>query len=923
MRRSGTDSTTVRDAKHKPRAGDEPAASLPDRFEPIAVIGRGGMGQVVRCHDRTLNRDVAVKIMDRLQTDRMRQRFLHEARAIGTLRHPNIVTVHDAAIGGEYLVMELIEGESLASRLHRIGRLPAEEVHRIGGELLAALATAHRGGIIHRDVKPANILLDGTGRVKLTDFGIASIADSELTHTGDVIGTPAYMAPEQLRGGRATKRADVYAAGATLFEVATGTRLFRDGRRVDDPIKAVLDATGDHALATAIGTAVREEEAERFASAEEFASALAHRARPRRRWLVASALVALGVLGFVVVRSMAGGGDRAGEPSARNVKIAVLPFEVRGADPRLDFASSGLPHLLGEQLSQIKSLEVLGYYRVSNRLADPAAPVAAWRDAARALGADVAVRGEITAGAGNVRLAIIIERSDGRMLDRIERDVPLDRVPATIQSLAFAVASTALGAPPSFAPSATRDFEIERELELGISAFERMDFQTARQHLNAAVARDDSLCDAYYYLALLDWWQQVSPRHHIEQALAGSLAPTRRDFLVGLGKLVDLQYPAGVDYFRDLARRAPDDRDVQYGLFEALYHGGDPTESIAVYRRLRELAPRFYVGVEHALDYYLERGDAAGIAWVREHWEPGSSDRSLLEARALIAQQHYADAVRVLERAVEEAPDAGVPVRRMLVEAYAVTGQLALAAEANERLAAVDPSYVALARFGLTVARGEDAPGQREQARHAVELGISGVKTWASRLDLLALDLPGGNARLLGEDVQGQQLTGRFVGIDVGFVIAARALQQRAVLEEARHSAFLQVAAVADALVAEDRKDRGAAVAAWRRSLALNGEGRMQLFGWYSIARNLRDAGDHAGVLAACDEVITPRVFTWAWASTVGPCLRWSAEAATALGREQDAGRRWRSLLALRSAAPATDELARAARAALGAIDRP
>src|SRR5262245_6466892 len=240
--------------------------ALPARFETVAVIGEGGMGRVLRVVDKSLSREVAVKLMhpQHIGDANARQRFLREARAAGALRHPNIVTVHDVAPGGEYLVMEYVDGESLATRIRRDGKLPVAEVRRISEALLAALTVAHREGIIHRDIKPANILIDKTGTVKLTDFGVASFGDSELTSTGQSIGTPRYMAPEQLRGRRVDERADIYGAGVTLFEAATGKRLNDDDGRVGDPRSAVLEATGDEVLAAAIHRAVEEKEADRF-----------------------------------------------------------------------------------------------------------------------------------------------------------------------------------------------------------------------------------------------------------------------------------------------------------------------------------------------------------------------------------------------------------------------------------------------------------------------------------------------------------------------------------------------------------------------------------------------------------------------------------------------------------------------------------
>ena len=903
------------------RGGPEAEPSLPVRFEPRGVIGTGGMGRVLRVLDRSLNREVAVKLLldHRLGDARSRVRFLREARAAGTLRHPNIVTVHDVAPDGTYLVMEFVAGESLARKLRRDGKLPVDEVRRVGTALLGALTAAHREGIIHRDIKPANVLLDELGTVKLTDFGIASFGDSELTSTGQMIGTPAYMAPEQLRGRRVDARADVYGVGATLFETATGSRLNSADGQVQDPRKAVLDATGDAALAAAIARAVSDKEADRFPDATAFAAALASRASARRWWPLALAgLAAAGTVTIAVAVGLAwhrGPSEVASTPHVQTV--AMLPFANHVGDPRLDFAASGLPHLLGEQLARAGELRVLGYYRLRGQVTDPEVP-AAWAAAARELGADVVIRGELAPHDGRVRVSIVIERSDGTNLDRIVREIAIDRVPETVQALAPLVARAALGSASALPPIATREFDLDRELELGVAAFEHEDFDTARAHLEAVIARDASVVDADYYLALLDWWQGRSPAAHLDRALAGALTATRRDFLVGLRMLVGMDYPRGVDYFRELARRAPDERDVQYGLFEALFHGGHPGEAMAAYRRLRELAPSFYVGADHAMLYYLARGDAAGIRWTREHWDLPASERLAWEVRALMADRRYPDAVRALERAAEEQPGAGSSSQRDLVAAYAVTGQLALAREVSARLAA-DPGYRALADYGLAIAGGEDGRGWRVRAQQAAANGIPGFKPWEGGLELAALDLAAGAPQLLREDLEGGTTTGRNVVTEIGRLIVAGALHDVERVADAHDSPFPQEVAVADALAAEERHDAVAAATAWRTTVELDADGRWRIFGSYALARNLAAVGDHAGVIAACDEVISPRVFGWAWASTVGPCLRWSADAATALGHRDDARWRWQRLLALRSAAPADDELVRAARAALGA----
>ncbi|MGI8336570.1 serine/threonine-protein kinase [Actinomadura scrupuli] len=201
---------------------------LAGRYRLRERVGTGGMGSVWRAWDDVLSRQVAVKLVDPalLGDPVFRERFRDEARAAAGLSHPHIVTVHDYGEddGTPYLVMELLEGESLAGRLAR-GPLPPDEAARICGELATALAAAHRAGIVHGDVKPANVFL-AAGGVRMLDFGLARAARDR---TGPRLGTPAYLAPEQLGGGPATAAADVFALGIVLSEMLTGERPFTAG----------------------------------------------------------------------------------------------------------------------------------------------------------------------------------------------------------------------------------------------------------------------------------------------------------------------------------------------------------------------------------------------------------------------------------------------------------------------------------------------------------------------------------------------------------------------------------------------------------------------------------------------------------------------------------------------------------------------
>ncbi|GGW30150.1 hypothetical protein GCM10010503_02040 [Streptomyces lucensis JCM 4490] len=207
------------------------------RYRLQARIGRGGMGVVWRADDQVLGRGVAVKELlpdDTLPEEdarRRRDRTFREARAVAQLRHPHIIVVHDVVEQDErpYLVMELVDGASLADRVSRDGPVDAAEAARIGIALLSALRTAHEAGVLHRDIKPANVLIEsGTDRIVLTDFGIAQVAGATtLTETGSFVGSPEYTAPERMSGVRTGPESDLWSLGALLCAVLSGESPFR------------------------------------------------------------------------------------------------------------------------------------------------------------------------------------------------------------------------------------------------------------------------------------------------------------------------------------------------------------------------------------------------------------------------------------------------------------------------------------------------------------------------------------------------------------------------------------------------------------------------------------------------------------------------------------------------------------------------
>ncbi|WP_457254401.1 serine/threonine-protein kinase [Pedococcus sp. P5_B7] len=258
---------------------------IADRYRLVERIAAGGMGEVWRAHDETLDRDVAVKVLlpDSAQDEGFVERFRAEARLSSQLSHPNVGTVHDFGEhdGQAFLVMELMTGEPLSTLINERAPMPHAEVTEILYQTALALQAAHDAGVVHRDVKPANIVVDPQGYAKLTDFGIArALGEASLTQTGEVLGTPHYLAPEQAKGAQAGPLSDVYALAVVGYEMITGERPFSGESLVATALAHVsqpapqLSDDVQEPLRTTVMAALAKDPAQRPQSAAEFAEAL-------------------------------------------------------------------------------------------------------------------------------------------------------------------------------------------------------------------------------------------------------------------------------------------------------------------------------------------------------------------------------------------------------------------------------------------------------------------------------------------------------------------------------------------------------------------------------------------------------------------------------------------------------------------------
>jgi len=364
-----------------PRAGQKIGP-----YEVIDVIGRGGMGTVYRARDATLGREVAVKALSSAFTGDPSglKRFAREARLLASLNHPNIATIYDLLEfeGRPYLILELVEGETLADRVAR-GPLPFDECLRVARQLAEALEEAHEKGVVHRDLKPSNVKLTAEGRVKVLDFGLAksqatpaltgASPSSATTRSGLVLGTPAYMSPEQARGHSVDSRTDIWSFGCLLYEMLSGERAFRGGSGFDVVASVLRDEVAWTKLPGGIPASVQrllrrcleKNAASRPQAFSEIRQVLDEAASvafsgprflatPAASWrpvLIAAGLaLALALAAVLSLRLQRA--REAAEPE--QLRIAVLPFRSLDPGDQDEYLADGLTEDLISQLGRVQ-----------------------------------------------------------------------------------------------------------------------------------------------------------------------------------------------------------------------------------------------------------------------------------------------------------------------------------------------------------------------------------------------------------------------------------------------------------------------------------------------------------------------------------------------------------------------------------------
>ena len=593
------------------------------RFELRSRLGSGGMGTTWLGYDPELDREVALKVLmaGTFLPDGGRAELLREARAVSRLDHPGIATVYDVGVADDgrlFMAMAYVPGENLAQRLAR-GPLPAREALDIARKVALALAAAHDAEVVHRDVKPANIMLSPDGSVRVLDFGIAGRFDARDGDAAPVgSGTPAYMSPEQARGDTVDGRADLFSLGVVLHEMLTGER---PGGVPADDAPGVGDgraATFPGPLRAVVARCLAEDPDERYPDARALVKALDRVGGRSTRRRVAVVLTFLAVLAVAVALLRP-------QPVVEGPVLAVLPFIPVGRGPELPEIARSLAVTMAMSMDGVGDVRTLDPLVLLGRreLRDPGATLEDRMRVARELGATAVVTGTVVDGGDHLRAEVRLTDTPGRPA-RLTHAVDMDTgdVVALSDSLSWAVLRGLWGegeAPsPSIAGVTTSSFPALAAFLRGERAVVESRMVDAAEDFGRAVALDSTFTLAHWrWWWSLNWWSQPVPRSTVDHVLAHLDRLPARDSAFALATAEPDPYRRA-RLLRELAEAHPTDWLAWYGYQDHLVHAGgylglELSETRAAQERLVSLRPDLVGAWNHLFWVAREQRDQVAM----------------------------------------------------------------------------------------------------------------------------------------------------------------------------------------------------------------------------------------------------------------------------------------------------------------------
>jgi eukaryotic-like serine/threonine-protein kinase len=758
-------------------------------YRIVEKIGAGGMGEVYRASDEHLARDVAIKVLPpgTLIDESARKHFHKEALILSQLNHPNIATIHDfdTQQGVDFLVMEFIPGITLSEKV-AAGALPENEVLRLGVQLAEGLAAAHEQGVIHRDLKPGNVRVTADGRVKILDFGLAKLvgpfsgteSTQSLGESQAVAGTLPYMAPEQLRGQVCDARTDIYGAGAVLYEMATGQRLFpgaESGELVDvifhrEPTPAgKVNPKVSFSLEAVIGKALDKNPARRQQNASELLADLRALAAPgsaaspaaaiqwlgwlkwrmRRRYralLVAAAFVLAALLSMVWLS----GRTPALAFAARDF-VLISDFENQTGDPVFDkslttaFATSLGQSSYANIYSRLRITETLKRMEkpAADRIDEPLAQEIAVRD-----GLKVIVLPSISGVGENYRVAASIRdvASGKDVKTELVKATGKDKVLDAVDTLSAAIRkdlgeslqtvsqSKRLSAVTTQSLDALRQYSIARDKALALQ------WDEARVYYENALRIDPNFTSARASLGMVHVEQTMNGLPHFDGEEGKRLLSDAVKHVEGLtdrekygilafhARAVEKNPGKAIGYLKTLMALYPDDSVTHVNLGRTYTQMGRVPEALVEYKEATRIDPRFVLAYGNLAGAYLyQMGDVPSALPVCQkilELDTGNAWAQDCLGFAYFAKNDLPQAQAAFEKAVAANPQA-ILSRYRLAHTHRLQGRYQQAIETLQQIERVDPSETSVFyEMGVVYEQMGDRQKAREsftRYRHEVE----------------------------------------------------------------------------------------------------------------------------------------------------------------------------------------------------------